>query len=80
MASAQPSPPRFLAHAKSDPRHSQHLVPGAESFEDAALRFAEHWSPSDNDSEVAIIVTECGSGEQQCFVIDLDAGDASPCS
>ena len=72
--------PRFIAHARNDPRHHEHLVPGAVSFEDAALRFVEHWAPADQADEVSIIVTECGSGEQQCFTVDLGAGDASPCS
>ena len=80
MTSAATSSPRFVAHARGEPRHSEHLVPEAASFEDAALRFTEHWSPApDAQGEVSIIVTECSTGEQQCFVVDLDAGEAAPC-
>jgi len=70
--------PRFVAHAKSDPRQNRHFVPEAVSFEDAALRFAEHWAVAE-EGEIAVIVTECGSGRQQCFAIDLGSGDAEPC-
>ena len=80
MTGTTPSPSRFVAHARGEPRHSEHRVPEAASFEDAALRFTEHWSPApDAQGEVSIIVTECTTGEQQCFVVDLDAGEAAPC-
>jgi hypothetical protein len=79
MTSATPSS-RFVAHARGEPRHSEHVVPEAASFEDAALRFTEHWSPApDADGEVSVIVTDYATGEQQCFVVDLDAGEAEPC-
>ena len=80
MTDADSSPHRFVAHARGEPRHSEHVVPGAAGFEDAALRFTEHWSPApDNKGEVSIIVTDRTTGQQQCFVVDLDGGDAAPC-
>ncbi|MEO6340189.1 MAG: DUF5961 family protein [Caulobacteraceae bacterium] len=80
MTDTTSSPHRFVAHARGQPRHGEHVVPNAGSFEDAALRFTEYWSPEpDNKGEVSVIVTDRVTGEQQCFVVDLDGGDAAPC-
>ena len=74
---ASPAPRRFYAHNRDDGRHSGHVVDG-EDFHDAALLFAEQWAAAD-PAEVSVIVKDCESGEEQCFVVHLDEGDAEPC-
>ena len=69
---------RFYAHPRDDARSHAHLVPGAESLQDAALRFAEHWSGPE-DGEVRIIAFDGDTGEARCFCINLGAGEAEPC-
>lgn len=69
---------RFHAHDRATGRGSGHLVPGAEDFHDAALLFAERWAAAE-PSEVAVVVKDCDSGEEQCFVVHLDDGDVEPC-
>ena len=56
-----------------------HLVEGV-SFEDAALHFVEDHHPvAHADDEVSLYVEDVESGEQQCFRIDLETGEAAPC-
>lgn len=67
----------YSAHCTNEARVHAHAVPEATSFLDAAVIFAERWSSG--DGEVSVTVTECETGESQCFRIDLDAGEAAPC-
>ncbi len=79
-ASAEPhSSHRFYVHARDEARSHAHFVAGAESLQDAALRFAEHWSGPAPDGEVRLIAFDGDTGEERCFCIDLDAGEAEPC-
>ena len=71
---------RFYAHAREEGRHCNHLVPGASSPQDAAMIFAEHWASADPARQVSVIVENAHTGEQQCFMIDIDSGDAEPCT
>jgi hypothetical protein len=70
---------RFYAHPREDARSHAHLIPGAESLQDAALRFAEHWSGAAPDGEVRVIAFDGETGEARCFCIDLGAGEVEPC-
>ncbi len=72
----------FYAHARGEDRHVAHLVPSATSAQDAALQFAEHWLPNvtNGADSMSIIVRDAETGHEQCFMIDLDSGDAAPCA
>lgn len=68
---------RFLAYASDESRAQAHPVAGAEGFLDAAVTFAEHWACEHGDVSVTVVDSE--SGEQHCFRIDLDSGEAGAC-
>lgn len=70
-------PARFRAHTADDGRCRDHPVPGAETFLEAAVAFAERHS-TDNQSP-SIIVIDNITGEQQCFHVDLGEDIVSPC-
>lgn len=71
---------RFCAYAVSEGPSRVHDAPEAEDFAEAALLFTEVWHPApDEDGEVSIIVIDRETGEQQCFTVDLGAGEAAPC-
>lgn len=80
QASAQSSK-RFYAHDRTAGRHSGHVVSDAEDFHDAAILFAERWAPADPADGLSVIVKDCDSGEEQCFVVHMDEGqgEADPC-
>ncbi len=70
---------RFSVHSADDAPSRALLVQGA-SFEDAALQFVEDaHPPADAGDQVSLLVEDCGSGERQCFRIDLVTGEAAPC-
>ena len=72
---------RYVAHTVADHGHAAHLVPEARSFVEAALLYTEHWHPAAvEDGALSVTVTDCESGEQHCFTIDVDTGDVGPCS
>lgn len=68
---------RFLAYANDESRGKVHPVPGAEGFLDAAVIFAE--SLACDNGELAVTVVDRETGEQHCFRIDLDSGEAGAC-
>jgi hypothetical protein len=68
---------RFSAYANDESRSQAHLLPDATGFLDAAVMFAERWTST--HGEVSVTVVACDTGEQQCFRIDLDAGEVAPC-
>ncbi len=73
---------RFYAHARQEGRHRDHLIPGAETLQDAAMIFAEHWLPmavGEGADALSVIVRDGDTGEEQCFTVHLDSGDAEPC-
>ena len=71
---------RFCAYAAHDGAGHGHTVE-AESFAEAAIAFAEVWHPAPDDgNEVRVIVLDQDSGEQQCYVVDLAAGEVEPCN
>ena len=70
---------RFEAHAADEDRKATHEVYG-ESFEDAAFAFIERWRPdADENGEIQVQLTDCESGERQCFRLDLDSGVSGSC-
>lgn len=69
----------FTARATNDARAHAHPVPDAGSAMEAAILFAERWLPDAVDGEVQVTVTDCGTGHEQCFRIDLGEGEAGPC-
>lgn len=70
---------RFEAHTADEDRKATHEVYG-ESFEDAAFAFIERWRPTaDVHGEIQVQLTDCESGERQCFRLDLVGGQAGLC-
>ena len=72
-------PALYIARATADSRAHAHPAPGASSALEAAILFAETWLPDSADRAVSITVTDCETGHDQCFRIDLDDGSAQPC-
>lgn len=71
---------RFWAYAADDGRTHAHAMPEAESFWDAAILFAEIWHPGlDAEGQVTVIVVEHATGAQQCYRVDVGAGEAAAC-
>ena len=70
---------RFSVHGAEEAPSRAHLVEGV-SFEDAALHFVEDRHPEGDGDEVSLFVEDCETGERQCFRIDLETGEAGPCS
>lgn len=68
---------RFHVHDRRHDRHSGHVVADADDFHEAALAFAERWS--DAEPDLSVIVKDCETGEEQCFVVRLDEDEAEPC-
>ena len=70
---------RFCVHGAAEAPSRGEVVEGL-SFEDAALAFVEarHLEPDGGD-EVALMVADVETGEQQCFRVDLASGDTAPC-
>lgn len=68
---------RFTAHLALDSAGHARRVEG-DSFEAAAIAFAEHWA-CDEDGEVAVIVHDRETGREECFRVDVRAHDAEPC-
>ncbi|HZZ35196.1 MAG TPA: DUF5961 family protein [Caulobacteraceae bacterium] len=65
-------PRTFRAHCSNDEAPPTALLIPADSFEAAALIFAETWH---GESEsLRIVVVDDASGERQCFTVDLPAG------
>ena len=68
---------RFTAHVRETGVHSREWVLGADSFIDAAVRFAEQ--ASFEDEIVSIVVTDTQSGVERCFLLDTATNDIGAC-
>ncbi|HEY3799417.1 MAG TPA: DUF5961 family protein [Caulobacteraceae bacterium] len=70
----------FRVHARHVDAHHAHTVAEV-SFEAAAVAYLEdlHQLPGDG-GEISVIVQEVETGRQHCFRIDLESGEASPCT
>lgn len=80
-AAVQPSASsrRFAVHAASEGRHRFETVYG-DGHEDAAVGYVERCSPApDDDGALTVIVTDCESGQEHCYRIDLGTGETAPC-
>jgi hypothetical protein len=66
----------FSVRSASDGRHWRHAVE-AGSFEEAAALFCEIWMP-DGEHALTVLVRD-DAGCEQCFVLDVGTGEASPC-
>lgn len=69
---------RFYAHDRDGHRQAGARIDDAESFHDAAIAYAER-HPATAVGELSVIVKDCETGEEQCFVVHLDEGEAEPC-
>lgn len=70
---------RFSAHGAHERRNQSHDVFGV-SFEDAAFDFIDRWHPApDEDGEIQVQLTDCETGERQCFRVDLVSGETGLC-
>jgi hypothetical protein len=80
MSPEQTPARRFRVHARHDDAHLARVVEEV-SFEAAAVAYVEDFSPSVTDeADISVIVRDIDNGHEHCFRIDLDTGDAAPCS
>lgn len=68
---------RYSAHIRDEGVHGRQWVADADSFIDAAVRFVE--SAHVPDGDVSVVVTDCESGRDRCFVINTGTGDVKAC-
>ena len=68
---------RYAAHVRDEGVHSRQWVAEADSFVDAAVLFAETAHLEDGD--ISIVVTDCESGKDRCFVVNLETGEVQGC-
>lgn len=73
---------RFYAYLRDEARDSCHVVPDADTFEDAAMLYVERWAPAAAaaSADLSVVVIEPATGERRCFTLDMATGDAGPCS
>jgi hypothetical protein len=69
---------QFRVHARHLDSHHARTLSEA-SFEAAAVAYVEDLHSPGDDPEVSVIVVELASGHEQCFIIDLETGEAAPC-
>lgn len=71
---------RFAVHAAEGGRHEWEMIM-AESHDAAAVGYLEQHGPAlGEDGAVRVIVTDCGSGEEHCFHLDVgDGAEPTPC-
>ncbi len=70
-----PQAARYLAHTETGHCH----IVEADSFEDAALHFAEAHTPWAEDDALRVIVQAEDGGPEHCFVVHLHADEVSAC-
>lgn len=68
---------RYSAHLKDEGGHGRQWVAEADSFIDAAVRFAETRDVVDGD--LSVVITDTESGKNRCFVVNLGSGDVKAC-
>jgi hypothetical protein len=68
---------RFAAHLREDGVHARQWVANAESFIDAAVQFAE--THPVKDEEASVVVTDCESGKERCFLVNFQTGNIQAC-
>jgi hypothetical protein len=68
---------RFAAHVRETGVHAREWIADADSFTDAAVRFAEQANLGDGD--VSIVVTDTETGVDRCFLLNTGTGDIHAC-
>lgn len=69
----------FRVRARHADGHHGRLV-SETSFEAAAIAYVEDVHPATEDGDtVGVVVRDLASGQEHCFWIDLDTGQAAPC-
>lgn len=69
----------FVVRCRHEPPHRAHTVE-AESFECAAVAFAEVWAPealTESGQPASVLVRDPERGDERCFTIEF--GEAEPC-
>jgi len=70
---------RFTVHARHvDAHHARTLE--EPSFEAAAIAYVEDLHDLGAEAELSVIVREVDTGREHCFRVDLESGQAAPCS
>ncbi|MET0182685.1 MAG: DUF5961 family protein [Caulobacterales bacterium] len=67
----------FAARMRGPAAGGYHLVPGADSFIEAALLYAECANAAEDGIEVEVIDRE--TGVRRCFALDFATGDIASC-
>lgn len=71
---------QFSVHARHVDGHHAQVLEEA-SFEAAAVAYLEDFHPPvGDDNEISVIVRELETGHEHCFRVDLESGEAAPCS
>jgi hypothetical protein len=68
---------RFYVHDCETDRQSGRVVADADDFHEAAIAFAEDSASGAGD--LRVMVTDCETGEEQCFVVHVPEHEAEPC-
>lgn len=71
------APRRYYVHDCARERGSGRVA-AADDFHEAAIAFAEE-CPHAEAGELRLIVRDCETGREQCFVVDLAQHAAEPC-
>jgi len=81
MTMAQPAQDlhRYRVHARHVDQHHARVLEEA-SFEAAAVAYVEDLHDVPADDAISVIVRDLDGGHEHCFTIDLETGDAEPCS
>jgi hypothetical protein len=64
---------RFTAHLCDAGPHARQWVAEADSFIDAAVRFAETCDVGEGEAQ--LIVHDCETGRERCFRLDFGTGE-----
>lgn len=71
---------RFEVRARHASAHVPVRVVEEQSFEAAAVAYAEELHlPSDDADTVSVIVRDAESGHEHCFTVDLETGESGAC-
>ena len=69
---------QYKVHARHLDRHHARTL-SERSFEAAAVAYVEDLHALGDEPEISVVVIELASGHEQCFIIDLETGEAEPC-
>ena len=70
---------RFHVQARHVEAHHARVLM-ERSFEAAAVAYVEDLHAVSDEPELSVVVRELDSGHEHCFRIDLESGEAAPCS